>query len=76
LSPCTLTLGDFVALSSQAKELNQRIEWQDNLLAMALVEGASDRFLARIRAVRNDLVREWGAQIQRDQFDAHSKAGA
>lgn len=57
-------------VSAKANDLHAQIEWQDNLLAMALCENASPKFLERIRAVRNDKVREWAAQIQRDQFDA------
>lgn len=63
-------------MSARAKDLNAKIEWQDNLYAMALCENASPKFLERIRAVRNDLAREWGAQILKDQFDEHIKVGA
>lgn len=63
-------------MSAKARDLNTAIEWQDNLYAMALVENASPKFLERIRAVRNDLTREWGAQILKDQFDEHIRVGA
>jgi len=61
-------------LSAQVIALNARIEQQDQMYVAAMVNDADPRLLAHIRAVRNDLVHEWGAEIQRCQFEARDTA--
>jgi hypothetical protein len=57
-------------MSEIALQLAARIDLQDATIMAAIVEGVDLRFLARLKAVRNDLARAWGAQILRDQFIA------
>lgn len=56
-------------LSEIALQLHARIDIQDATIVAAIVEGVDPRFINRLKAVRNDLAKAWGAQIQKDQFE-------
>ena len=63
-------------LSDIALQLHARIDLQDASIVAAIVEGVDPRFITRLKSVRNDLAKAWGAQIVRDQFEAHDMVGA
>jgi hypothetical protein len=63
-------------LSEITLQLHARIDLQDGVIAAAIVEGVDPRFIARLKAVRNDLAKAWGQQILRDQFSAHERVTA
>lgn len=63
-------------LSEIALQLHAQIDIQDATIVAAIVEGVDPRFIARLKAVRNDLAKAWGQQILRDQFSAHERVTA